>query len=280
MWNSETNTYELDTSEAKLQRVLGAYNKRTGSNYTLDEITNASLQGRGSGIHAIFYTFLQSLTFVESGILDMEAKLIRFIIDSQARINRPLQMKDNLKDKMLQDGLDVVLLDGQDPKIAKEDLNSGLWIITKGVIPVDKREAFANNLKFLVAGIEMNGDKTITTTLDNGMPQTYRYTEALKLEDFKVKINYQLQRDLELQATIDARLKAEFLEAFTKYYKIGYDFSIKQLETMLYPLFPEVSYLEIRHSLDNVNYLLGTYQVPYDKYLELSISDIGTEEIQ
>lgn len=278
-WNETTNIYEVDSFEVKLQRCLDTYNELTNSNYTLDEITNASLQGRGSGIHAVLYTFLQVLTSLESGILDIEAKLIRFIIDSQSKINRPLQMKDNIKAKMLEDGLDVVLLDNRDNKITNQSLAKGLWIITKDAIPENKREVFANNLKSIVAGVEMNGDKSITTTLDNGMQQTYRYTEASKLDNFLVKINYQVQQDIQLQASIDSKLKSEFLKAFNKLYKIGYDFNIKQLELELYPLFPELSYIEIRHSLNGFDYALGTYQVPYNKYLVLTETDVTTEGI-
>ena len=278
-WNNETNIYEVDSFETKLQRCLDTYNQLTGSNFTLEEITNASLQGRGSGIHAIMYTFLQMLSFVESGILDIEAKLIRFIIDSQAKINRPLQMKDNIKQQMLTDGIDVVLLDNRDKKITSENLASGLWFITKGEVAEDKREKFANNLKSIVAGVEMNGDKQITTTLDNNMQQTYRYTEATKFDNFKVKISYQIQQDILLQASVDAKIKDEFLKAFKNIYQIGFDFNIKQFELYLYPKFPEISYFEIRHSTDGVNYLLGTFVVPYNKYLEIEIADVTTQEI-
>ena len=280
-WNETTNIYEVDSFEVKLQRCLDTYNQLTNSNYTLDEITNASLQGRGSGIHSVMYTFLQMLTFVESGILDIEAKLIRFIIDSQAQINRPLQMKDNIKLKMLEDGLDVVLLDNRDNKItnATPTLAKGLWIITKGVIPEDKLIKFADNLQGIVAGVEMNGDKSVSRTLLNNQVQTYRYTEATKEDTFKVKLRYTIEQTYTTQASIDGRLQAEFLNAFNSTYKIGNDFNIRLLEKYLYPLFPELAYLEIQHSVNASNYELGVYEVPYNKYLELILGDILVEEI-
>jgi len=280
-WNEITNIYEVDSFEVKLQRCLDTYNQLTNSNYTLDEITNASLQGRGSGIHAVLYTFLQMLTSVESGILDIEAKLIRFIIDSQSQINRPLQMKDNIKSKMLQDGLEVVLLDNRDNKItnATPTLDKGLWIITKGVIPEDKLIKFADNLQGIVAGVEMNGDKNVSRTLLNNQTQVYRYTEASREDTFMVKLRYTIEQTYTTQASIDGRLQAEFLNAFNSTYKIGNDFNIKLLEKYLYPLFPELAYLEIQHSVNALDYELGVYEVPYNKYLELILGDILVEEI-
>ena len=279
VWNNTTNIYEIDSFNTKLQRILNQYNQLTGSNFTLDEITNASLQGKGSGIQAVLYTYLQDLAFIESGILDIQAKLIRFIVDSQAQINRPLQMKDNIKAKMLEDGLEVVLLDNRDNKITNQSLAKGLWIITKEAIPQDKLIKFADNLQGIVAGVEMNGDKSVSRTLLNNQVQTYRYTEATKEDTFKVKLRYTIEQTYTTQASIDGRLQAEFLNAFKNTYQIGNDFNIKLLEKYLYPLFPELAYLEIQHSVNTSNYELGVYEVPYNKYLDLVLGDITSEEI-
>jgi len=279
VWNNTTNIYEIDSFNTKLQRILNQYNQLTGSNFTLDEITNASLQGKGSGIQAVLYTYLQDLAFIESGILDIQAKLIRFIVDSQVQINRPLQMKDNIKAKMLEDGLEVVLLDNRDNKITNQSLSKGLWIITKDAIPQDKLIKFADNLQGIVAGVEMNGDKSVSRTLLNNQVQTYRYTEATKEDTFKVKLRYTIEQTYTTQASIDGRLQAEFLNAFKNTYQIGNDFNIKLLEKYLYPLFPELAYLEIQHSVSASNYKLGVYEVPYNKYLDLILGDIVSEEI-
>ena len=57
------------------------------------------------------------------------------------------------------------------------------------------------------------------------------------------------------------------------------DFNIKLLEKYLYPLFPELAYLEIQHSINASNYELGVYEVPYNKYVDLVLGDITSEEI-
>lgn len=283
VWNNTTNVYEIDSFNTKLQRILNQYNQLTGSNFTLDEITNASLQGKGSGIQAVLYTYLQDLAFIESGILDIQAKLIRFITTTQQRLLRPNQVKDNIKSLMAKDGIELVVLDGNDKKAVDQGLANGVWIITKDAIPSNKLEKFSTNLAdfgCIVAGVEMNGDKQVIANLKNSQQQVYKYSEATKLEDFKIQLRYTKSQTFNDSASIESRLKQAFLEAFQQVYSVGYDFNVRALETILDPQFPELSYLEIRHSIVNpVNYVVGAYQVPYNKYLNIVIEDISVAEV-
>jgi hypothetical protein len=273
-YNDTTRQWELETEQETLQRLLNTYNQVVpNANMNINTIS-------GTGLEGVLYTYIRGFYDVlQTGVSDLQAKMTFAIKEGQVQVLRPNIIKDNIKTLAKSKGLELAVFDLNDTKM--DGNPEGIYLVVKRTLtPNQEQQIMADIGKTsVVAGVVMRGDTTINTQLSTGQQLAIKYTLATKLP-FKIKVQIKRKSTSVPETSLVEEIKQEIFTQFQEDYTIGMDFNATDIYNILITKFSGLSDILVYHSLDNgLTYNQGSYIIPYNNYIDLSINDILIEVI-
>lgn len=273
-YNDTTRQWELETEQETLQRLLNTYNQVVpNANMNINTIS-------GTGLEGVLYTYIRGFYDVlQTGVSDLQAKMTFAIKEGQVQVLRPNVIKDNIKTLAKSKGLELAVFDLNDTKM--DGNPEGIYLVVKRTLtPNQEQQIMADIGKTsVVAGVVMRGDTTINTQLSTGQQLAIKYTLATKLP-FKIKVQIKRKSTSVPETSLVEEIKQEIFTQFQEDYTIGMDFNATDIYNILITKFSGLSDILVYHSLDNgLTYNQGSYIIPYNNYIDLSINDILIEVI-
>lgn len=269
-WNNTNKEYIATSQTEREERLINKWNELTGGNITIDNYA-------GTGLQAVFYTFLQALGSLEGDVVALQSNISNALKDLNQQVLRPPVVLDRCRDLIKQLELDVAVFDTNFSKLATAP--AGYYLVSKGAVNnlVALEELFK---KTVVAGIKTYGATALNTTLSNGEPITYNYTVGELLPNVKIKIKFARLNQTELFETFAVNIKQTLAEKYFINFTVANDINPFEILEFIKPLTTACGYAEVFYSLDGgTTFIEGYYSIPYDKYLSIAISDIIIEEL-
>lgn len=273
-YNDTTRQWELETEEETLQRLLNIYNQVVpNANMNINTIS-------GTGLEGVLYTYIRGFYDVlQTGVSDLQAKMTFAIKEGQVQVLRPNVIKDNIKTLAKSKGLELAVFDLNDTKMTGNP--EGIYLVVKRTLTPNQEQQIMADIgkKSVVAGVIMRGNTTINTQLSTGQQLAVKYTLSTKLP-FKIKVQIKRKSTSVPETSLVEEIKQEIFTQFQEDYTIGMDFNATDIYNILITKFTGLSDILVYHSLDDgLTYNQGSYVIPYNNYLELSINDILIEVI-
>lgn len=270
-WNDTTKQYEVDSYDDKLLRLITYYNMIVpNANITLNNIA-------GSGLEAVFYTHIQHFTFLETALLEGQAKITKYLADSSLQVLRPYVVKDNIpvyaKTKY---NIDVCVFDLNDKKMFGE---------LEGIYLVFKSENLTNTAiqdickNCIPAGVIFRGTSNIDVLLSTSQQIQAKYTVATTLNSLKVRLEYRETEDLGTQTEVGEKLRADLKKAIADSYIFGGNLLANDIIEKLKHAYPTISDFFIYFGFDPDTLVQGSFVVPYENYIDPELLNYEVLEI-
>jgi len=270
-YNDTTKQWELETEDETLQRLLTTYNSVVpNANMDINKI-------RGSGLEGVLYTYIRGFyDLLQTGVLDLQAKMTFAIKDASFQVLRPNVIKDNIVIYAEKKGLELAVFDLNNTKMTGNP--EGIYLVVKPTLTLNQQNEIMADIgkNCVVAGVIMNGTTTINTTLSTGNQLAVKYTQATQLP-FKVKVEIKRKTTSIDAVNLASEIQAEILTFFTENYKIGMDFNATDIQFVLINKFKNLSDIMVYYSLDALTYTLGSYVIPYNNFINVGVDDILVE---
>lgn len=273
-YNQTTKQWELETDDETLARLLSSYNSQVpNANMDVNSI-------RGSGLEGVFYTYIRGYyDLLQTGVLDLQAKMTFAIKEASFQVLRPNVIKDNIVTYAEKKGLELAVFDLNNTKMI--DNTDGIYLVVKPLLTLDQQNEIMADVgkNCVVAGVVMQGTTVINAVLSTGNQLQVKYTEATKLP-FKIKVEIKRKTTSVDAVNLASEIQAEILSFFKEEYKIGMDFSPTEIQYILINKFKNLSEIQVYYSLETAEpyqYVLGSYVVPYDNFLDITVDDILVE---
>jgi hypothetical protein len=273
-YNDTTKQWELETDDETLERLLNAYNS-----FVQDANMNVNTI-KGSGLEGAFYTYIRGYyDLLQSGVLDLQAKMQFAIKEASFQVLRPNVIKDNIVIYAEKKGLELAVFDLNNTKMTGNP--EGIYLVVKPVLTLNQQNEIMSDIgkNCVVAGVIMQGTTSIFTTLSTGNQLEVKYTQATQLP-FKIKVEIKRKTTSIDAVNLQSEIQQEILNFFQETYKLGVDFNATDIQFILINKFKNLSEIQVYYSLDETEpytYILGSYVVPYDKFLNVTINDILVE---
>jgi hypothetical protein len=277
VWNPNTNIYEIETEQEVLQRLVDSWNKAVpNANLTINDIA-------GSGLEGAFYTYLHGYyTFLQSGVVDLEQKMVALFLKAEKQLLRPPVVKDNIQTFAKNLGENMVIWDANDKKmegIFPESTGStlGVYLVFDTTPDVNNVATIFKNC--IVAGVKTYGNQELETTLTSGQIVSCKYTTAELVADFQIRVRIKRRLQIADQTSTILEVKTAIESWYNSNYKLGMDFNPTDINRALpYDFFPDFSEIICDYSLNGGTiYNQGTYIVPYNKKIKIVSSIIAVE---
>ena len=269
-WNNNLKSFEASSQQDLEARLIDKWNEITGGDITTDNYS-------GTGLQAVFYTFIQALTTTEGDIVTLQSYISGALRELNQKVLRPPVVLDKCRELIQQLELNVTVFDTNFSKLSTQP--TGYYLVSKGEVNniVALEELFK---KTVVAGVKTFGTTNLDTQLSNGEPIQYKYTIGTQLTNIKIKIRFTRLSKVEPFISFSENIKNRLVEDYFANFTVANDINPFEIAEAIKDLTTDCSYGEYSYSLDNgTTYNEGYYSIPFDKFISIIQDDIIIEEI-